>query len=409
MQKVSLPTNHNPHISIEAGGDLTLKGHDENQVIIKAEGREDPEIESSPGDVSINHDGNMTIYVPHAATVEVHTVGRSATVKSISGSISIHDTGTDLTLRDVGPCEVHTIGRDLNAKRIHGDLTAHEIGQGAYVRDVDGKFEGGNIGSHLNLRDVSGGVTADVGSHADIALAPVPWQTYDVTCGGNLTCRMAEDASATVVFDAGGGRIDVRTDEINQVFRTNNTTIEVGGGGTQVKLSAGSNIEFRTRGSGGWEGFGAFSMEGDAENPDMDSLHEQIDSLTEQLDSYVDQMTSAALDRSLTPEKRKSIEERIRAAKERIRDRTRRAAERAKDRAKSRGIRGDISINIPGLPPFNAKFNRPGAPQPPAPPAPPSEPVNESERMMILQMLAEKKISLEEAESLLSALEGSGD
>jgi hypothetical protein len=38
--------------------------------------------------------------------------------------------------------------------------------------------------------------------------------------------------------------------------------------------------------------------------------------------------------------------------------------------------------------------------------AKPSDPVSDEERMMILNMLAEKKISIEEAESLLAALEG---
>ena len=44
-------------------------------------------------------------------------------------------------------------------------------------------------------------------------------------------------------------------------------------------------------------------------------------------------------------------------------------------------------------------------PTPPTPPAPPAPPVSEEERMMILRMLEQKKISLEEADRLLAALE----
>ena len=40
------------------------------------------------------------------------------------------------------------------------------------------------------------------------------------------------------------------------------------------------------------------------------------------------------------------------------------------------------------------------------PSAPPSEPVSEDERMAILKMLQEKKISAVQAEELLKALEG---
>jgi len=45
-------------------------------------------------------------------------------------------------------------------------------------------------------------------------------------------------------------------------------------------------------------------------------------------------------------------------------------------------------------------------PTPPVPPMPEKEPVSEEERLMILRMLEQKKITLEEAEQLLSALEG---
>jgi hypothetical protein len=38
----------------------------------------------------------------------------------------------------------------------------------------------------------------------------------------------------------------------------------------------------------------------------------------------------------------------------------------------------------------------------------PVDPVSEEERMMILQMLQDKKIGLEQAEKLLAALEGKG-
>jgi hypothetical protein len=45
-------------------------------------------------------------------------------------------------------------------------------------------------------------------------------------------------------------------------------------------------------------------------------------------------------------------------------------------------------------------------PSPSSPSTPPSDPVSEDERLMILRMLEQKKISMEEAEILLSALEG---
>jgi len=48
----------------------------------------------------------------------------------------------------------------------------------------------------------------------------------------------------------------------------------------------------------------------------------------------------------------------------------------------------------------------PATPAPPKPPAPSKQEVTEEERLLILRMLEQKKISLEEADLLLSVLEG---
>jgi hypothetical protein len=56
---------------------------------------------------------------------------------------------------------------------------------------------------------------------------------------------------------------------------------------------------------------------------------------------------------------------------------------------------------------FGASIERPGIPPiPPMPPRPPAEPVTDEERLTILKMLQEKKISLQDAEKLLAALDG---
>ena len=44
--------------------------------------------------------------------------------------------------------------------------------------------------------------------------------------------------------------------------------------------------------------------------------------------------------------------------------------------------------------------------RPPAPPEPPRDPVSNEERMTILRMLAQKKITAEQADQLLAALSG---
>jgi sRNA-binding protein len=88
-------------------------------------------------------------------------------------------------------------------------------------------------------------------------------------------------------------------------------------------------------------------------------------------------------------------------------ERARERAEAARQRAQQKAREAERRIQAK----VNARVGRWGMdwsgtiPRPPRPPAPPSEPVSDEERLTILRMLAEKKITAEEAEKLLAALE----
>jgi hypothetical protein len=82
-------------------------------------------------------------------------------------------------------------------------------------------------------------------------------------------------------------------------------------------------------------------------------------------------------------------EQRVQSASRRTEEQIRQAAEREMRRAEWRpGTHGQAH------------------PHPPEPPKPPKSSVTEQERLMVLQMLQENKITVEQAEKLLAALEG---
>ncbi len=88
---------------------------------------------------------------------------------------------------------------------------------------------------------------------------------------------------------------------------------------------------------------------------------------------------------------------------QRAEQRARQAEERARQ-AEQRGQRRERRT-------WSFGFSVPETPRPPVPPRPPVAPtmddkVSDDERLTVLRMLQEKKISLEQAEKLLAALEG---
>lgn len=426
MNKFRLPCSAQPEIVIgEIGGELNLKGQEQNEVIVKVTGELEPELEATDNHIKIGCEDDCTIYVPHGALVMIENVGSNASVKSLGGKLKIGQIGRELVLRDVGQVEVAQIGLDLSAKRVRGDLVVDSVGRGAIIRDVDGQFKAGSIGQHLNLRDVSGGVTVATGGHADLNLAPVPWQTYSVSAGGNISFRLVEEASAELKLRA-GGRIRISLPEFSETIREKTYHLTVGEGGPQVELAAGGNLDVSGQ-RAGWETYSTFTPDMVVDVEEFDRMAEdieqqvtsQIGAMTEHLDSFMANLEGSFDTLNMSEEKRQRVREKMEQARGRLDERTRNASERARERAEKARARVEIRLE-------EARRRAEQAPRPPRPPqqpreirftwpmsggasAKPQEPaeVSEEERLMILRMLADKKISTAEANRLLAALEGS--
>jgi dsDNA-specific endonuclease/ATPase MutS2 len=136
-----------------------------------------------------------------------------------------------------------------------------------------------------------------------------------------------------------------------------------------------------------------------------------------QLDTQIEGLTAHLENIGLSQEQQERIAQRSRQASERatvrMQEKMRRMQEKldrklaeAQRRAdqKARAAQRHAHLKVAG----RRMWDFPMPPTPPTTPEPPGEAVSDEERLTILRMLEEKKITLEEADNLLSALEGKG-
>lgn len=418
MEKFRYTLGPEPQVHIQSVvGDLILKGFDGNELIIKTPNTQDPQAVVQEARITIESLSACTIYVPHKSTVKIDEISGDAGVKSLEGALSIGKVGRELSLRDVGSTQVNSIGLDLAAKRIRGELLAGSVGRAAIVRDVDGKFTADAIGAQLNLRGVSGGVMVVVGGNADVSLAPVPWQEYEITAGGNINCRLMEETGVDFQIESGGSSISIKLPELSQSLRQGEYQFTLGEGGSRVKLKAGGIVEVRS-GSGGWESFGVFEPNVDVNLDEIDGLAEQIEQqvtsqieeMTGEMEAYLERVTNSLRGAGLSEREVDRVQQRVKRAQERAQraqeiSRRKMAIklEAAQRRIEQKMRRRGVSAPVPPPRP-ESRFAWPIAPDTAT--APDGEAVSDEERLLILKMLEEQKISVEEAEQLLAALEG---
>jgi hypothetical protein len=440
MEKQFITTSESPQVVLEIHANLRLKGWDELQVAAKTDSENNLSIEQQENTIRVVCHSDCKVSVPRQAIVTVETVHGDATIKGLEGALTIQEAKGNLTIHGAGPAVIQTVQGDLTVKNVAGDLKITSIGGNATARDIQGDFTISEIvHGDLTLKDVSGNASAKADGNVTLSLDPAPGEQYDFTARGDLLCNLPADASAAVHI-AHGSDVTVKISEVN-LAEAGDKPIDftLGDGDAKLNLSADGNVFIGSQ-APGWEDMGNFGVKFGEKfegiGKDFEGFGEKIsEQITQQIESQMgalEMQLEAQLSGlgarlgaiGLSPEQQERVAERAREASERanerVQEKMRRAQEKldrkiaeAQHRAEQRAREAERRTRVHERHADHRehrgwRFDWPSPPTPPATPVPPSDPVSDDERMVILRMLEQKKISPEQAEQLLSALEGKG-
>jgi hypothetical protein len=281
------------------------------------------------------------------------------------GNIEIKEIDNDLSMRDVGSVAIDTISADFSLRSAKGNLSVKSVGGDVSIRDVEGNIALDSVADDLALRGARGNVKVNVGEDVVVYLEPKADGAYSITAGDDILLVLKPSANVTLSMH--GDEIEVDWPGVDKQDDITERILVLGDGSAKISLNAGGDIRVTNDAEAGnsAEDFGNFA----GMNFDWSGFGERIS-------RQVAEATSRAAKRA---------EEAAR--------RVERHAER-----QARRWKGNVKVGR-----WNWEMGPKGVP---TPPTPPSEPVAEEERMAVLKMLAEKKITAEQAEQLLNALEG---
>lgn len=354
-----------PKIKVDSiGGDLSVVGWD-GEILIKGD-EDELQLEQTDGEISISCGGDIALRVPKGASFEFANIGGDASIRGVQGNIELQNIGGDLSIRDAGSVTIGTIGSDLSLRNAKGDVHVKSAGADVSIREVDGNIILDSVGDDLALRGAHGDVKVNVGEDVIVYLDPKADGSYSIVAGDDILLVLPPTANATLTLQ--GDEIDIDLPGVEPDEDATERVIVLGNGSAKISLSAGGDVRVSNREDAGEfaEEFGNFA----GMNFDWSGFGERIS---------------------------KRVEEATRRATKRAEEAVRRAERTAERHARH----GRVGLEI-----GRWNWDMKGAPKPPTPPVPPGEPVSDDERMAILKMLAEKKITAEQAEQLLSALEG---
>ena len=356
-----------PKIIVDViGGDLSVVGWDGADLLMKGD-EDDTRFEQTDEAVSVSCSGDLSLRVPKEAFLQFKTIGGDASIRGVMGNIELMEVNGDLSIRDAGSIAIGTVASDFSLKSAKGDLYIKNANGDVSIRDVDGNVTIDSVADDLALRGARGNIKVNVGEDVVVYLEPKADGNYWVNAGDDILLVLPKSTNATITMQ--GDEIDVDWQGIEKDEDATERVVVFGDGSAKISLSAGGDVRVTNRADAGdsAEEFGNFA-----------GLNFDWSGFGDRISRQVGQATARAAKRA---------------------EEAARRAERHVERQVRHG-KGGLSGGR-----WNWEFKG-SPPNPPTPPFPASEPVSEDERMAILKMLAEKKITAQQAEELLTALDG---
>jgi hypothetical protein len=405
MKQQTITVSPNQKLTLESiPGDLRVAGWDRLELMAKTDG-DMLEIASTTEGIVISCDEDLILYIPRSTDLNVKKVAGDSILQAIKGPVALGLVSGELTMNDLGPVTLGVISGDaslrnigaLNANTISGDFTlrgghgvcaVEKIGGDGSVRDVDGMVTITEVGSDLYVRNVNGAVTVKAGADVALFLSPISVQTYEISAGADLIVRLSPEAKVKLHLNVDSpGSIQVDFPGVKVPEDCTSCEVLLGEkqeGIAEMLLTAGGDL-LVTNQADPWKSAADFDH-GDWNIPPIPLIPPLPPDFSERINRRVE----ASLQRA---------QAHIDAATHRSDVKVQAAMRRAEAKAQAAEVRARSRLGKVVMGGRRTVMNISGS-------VPQGDPVSDDERLTVLKMLQEKKITLEEAEKLLVALEG---
>lgn len=397
MKKISMPVKADSTVNIKASDDVSIEGAD--QLIMTAVVRHSDTFKFSEtgSKVDIKATSDLHIQLPRRQSVTIEKAGSDAHIAGLAQRVIIGKIGGDLALNDLAGASVEMVGGDVSLQRTDGAVEIARVGGDLIGNAVESVFSLA-VGGDIFLGGVKGSLNLAAGGDVEVQLVVADLAEVSITAGGDVRLMVTPATNALLELVSNGNSIHLDACGQQGDWEQEQLIIPLGGGGNTIKVIAGGDIEvndhdvskgeFETRFENAFENWHDFGLELEKQ------IKESVAAATEDIQWATLGAVGASEKARMKVEKamRKLDEKGIRIDSNGIH------VEKSGKGGKSVNINGNgihfeesdkvVGFTYPG----DSKEKSGGQ-------------VTDEERIMVLKMLQDRKITLEEAEKLLSALE----
>ena len=181
--------------------------------------------------------GNVNVINVDGAAAIDKVLG-SVTLRSVQGKVACDQVNGMLHLEDAGEVAVRRVMGNFTAESIRGALACQKANGQATLREVGGSISLGGVGGDLVVEGCGGSLSAKSGGNAQLSTVA---GNVTVTAGGDVGCRLNENEGASIKAVCGGS-LTVEGGPSMVARGPGVHTFRVGAGKSNFSLVAGGDV-----------------------------------------------------------------------------------------------------------------------------------------------------------------------
>lgn len=372
MKQTTIPVKPESKVNVKAAEDLSIEGSQNKFLTAVVRHGDTLKIVEGNGGIEIRATSDCRLLVPDSLLVTIEKVGGDASVKQLSTHLIVGKVGADLTLQSIAGASIETVGGDFMVRDSSGPVEVARVGGDLHGQGVAGLTSLG-IGGDVTLLDIRGKCVVGAGGDVDLSTTLTDLPEITAKAGGDLRLEVTPEARANLELHSGADEISVHASGQEVDWEGEELSLPLGDGGAQIRLETGGSIEVT-----------------DQHRPDED-IEDDFDNLEETWKDF-----GIELEDRIRESLELASETLARASQTagQVSSKARARIDRAMQQVEEKTAKLDQKRRFVGFAIDNAQN-----------PVKPKSGATDEERMLVLRMLQDKKISVEEAEKLLNALD----
>lgn len=185
--------------------------------------------------------GDSILEVPTNASLRIGRINGDTNIRGVRGNIDIDTVAEDLNASRIGSMTVSSVIGDLSVKRSQGSINIASVGEDVFCIDIEGNVDVKADGD-LVLQGITGNIQARTGEDATLRLPIVNGQAIHVEAGEDITCFLPDDTNASIALRSGNRTLRVRGWQVPNPPEEEVYSFTLGEGGSAIELNAGADI-----------------------------------------------------------------------------------------------------------------------------------------------------------------------